>query len=85
MYRHCVPFYLSLLADDLRNHFEQFGELVDVAVMKDQYGVPRCFGFVQFADENLHTCKPTDEHVIVDKKVDTKPIFSGLRMRYTST
>lgn len=58
--------------DDLRNHFEQFGELVDVAAMKDQYGVPRCFGFVQYADANAHNCRPTDEHIILDKKVDVK-------------
>jgi|UniRef100_A0A7S4FSJ3 hypothetical protein len=58
--------------DHLRAHFEQFGELCDVAVMKDQYGVPRCFGFVQFADANAHTCRPSEEHIICDKKVDVK-------------
>uniref|UniRef100_A0A7S4D1I8 RRM domain-containing protein n=2 Tax=Eutreptiella gymnastica TaxID=73025 RepID=A0A7S4D1I8_9EUGL len=58
--------------DHLRQHFEQFGELCDVAVMKDQYGVPRCFGFVQFADASAHSCRPIEEHVILDKKVDVK-------------
>lgn len=58
--------------DDLRRHFEQFGELVDVAVMKDAFGIPRCFGFVQYSDPNGHACVPTDDHVICGKKVDCK-------------
>lgn len=58
----------------MRQHFEQFGELVDVAVMRDAFGIPRCFGFVQYADPNLHACNPADDHVICNKKV----CFSGL-------
>lgn len=59
--------------DDMRQHFEQFGELVDVAVMRDQFGVPRCFGFVQYADAVSHACRATDDHIICNKKVDVKP------------
>eukprot|EP00669_Euglena_mutabilis_P009414 TRINITY_DN431_c0_g1_i1.p1 TRINITY_DN431_c0_g1~~TRINITY_DN431_c0_g1_i1.p1 ORF type:complete len:297 (+),score=14.25 TRINITY_DN431_c0_g1_i1:34-891(+) len=58
--------------DDMRLHFEQFGELADVAVMRDPYGIPRCFGFVQYTDPNGHTCNTADEHVICNKRVDVK-------------
>ena len=59
--------------DDMRQHFEQFGELVDVAVMRDQFGIPRCFGFVQYSDPNVHACNPAEDHIICNKKVDVKP------------
>ncbi|KAL6603877.1 hypothetical protein ACP70R_044238 [Stipagrostis hirtigluma subsp. patula] len=34
--------------DDLRQQFAPFGEITSVIVMKDAYGVSKCFGFVNF-------------------------------------
>jgi len=56
---------------DLRKHFEQFGQLADVKVMRDaDNGVSRGFGFVTFACSFMaEAAFEHDEHLINDKKI----------------
>lgn len=44
----------KLTSEELKAHFQQFGEVVDAIILKDIYtGQSRGFGFVSFADENI--------------------------------
>lgn len=38
--------------EDLREYFEQFGELIDCVVMFGEYGKSKCYGFVTFRDQS---------------------------------
>jgi heterogeneous nuclear ribonucleoprotein A1/A3 len=43
----------KLTSDELKDHFSQFGEVVDAIILKDIYtGQSRGFGFVSFSDEH---------------------------------
>ena len=57
---------------DLRKHFTQFGQVVDVQVMRDkEKGVSRCFGFVTFACSFMAEAafEHKEDHLINDKVV----------------
>lgn len=44
----------KLGVDELRQHFQQYGEVVDAVILKDIYtGQSRGFGFVIFKDEDV--------------------------------
>jgi RNA recognition motif-containing protein len=44
----------KLTVDELRNHFQQYGDVVDACILKDIYtGQSRGFGFVTFKDEDV--------------------------------
>ncbi|XP_040568298.1 uncharacterized protein [Lepeophtheirus salmonis] len=60
---------------DLRKHFSQFGQLVDVQVMRDreQGGISRGFGFVTFACSFMaETALEQKEHILNGKKIEPK-------------
>ncbi len=60
---------------DLRKHFSQFGQLVDVQVMRDrEAGVSRGFGFVTFACSFMAEAAidHAEGHIINDKKIEPK-------------
>ena len=60
--------------DSLKSHFEQYGEIVDVIVMKDpQTKRSRGFGFVAFSHSYMvDEALKNGPHVIDGKTVDTK-------------
>jgi len=60
--------------DSLTSHFSQWGELVDVVVMKfPDTKRSRGFGFVTFAkDEEVDACQEHRPHTIDGKTVETK-------------
>eukprot|EP00096_Caligus_rogercresseyi_P013511 TRINITY_DN6146_c0_g1_i3.p1 TRINITY_DN6146_c0_g1~~TRINITY_DN6146_c0_g1_i3.p1 ORF type:complete len:335 (-),score=133.00 TRINITY_DN6146_c0_g1_i3:507-1511(-) len=60
---------------DLRKHFSQFGQLVDVQVMRDREraGLSRGFGFVTFACSFMaEAALEMKEHVVNEKKIEAK-------------
>merc|ERR1711981_576126 len=62
------------MGDSLTSHFSQWGELVDVVVMKfPDTKRSRGFGFVTFAkDEEVDACQSHRPHTIDGKTVETK-------------
>jgi RNA recognition motif-containing protein len=56
---------------DLRKHFTQFGQIVDVQVMRDkEAGVSRGFGFVTFACTFMaEAAVEHEEHILNDIKI----------------
>jgi len=60
--------------DSLRSHFSQYGELIDVVVMKfPDTKRSRGFGFVTFSkDEEVDACQEARPHTIDGKTVETK-------------
>ena len=60
--------------DSLKSHFEQYGEIVDVIVMKDpQTKRSRGFGFVAFSQSYMvDEAQKHRPHVIDGRTVDTK-------------
>ena len=64
----------STTEDEMRAHFEQFGELVDAVVMKfADSGRSRGFGFVTFATSAmLDECQANRPHELGGKTLETK-------------
>merc|ERR1712001_234674 len=60
--------------DSLKSHFSQYGELVDVVVMKfPDTKRSRGFGFVTFSnDQEVDACQTARPHTIDGKTVETK-------------
>ncbi len=58
----------------LREYFSQFGEIVDVVVMKDQETQrPRGFGFITFKEEAaVDAAQNARPHTLDGKEIDTK-------------
>lgn len=58
----------------LREYFSQFGEIVDVVVMKDSHtGKPRGFGFITFKDSAaVDAAQNARPHTLDGKEIDTK-------------
>jgi len=65
---------LKTTEETFREHFEQFGELVDSVVMSDPYTKKsRGFGFLEFASsEQVDACQAARPHILDDKEVETK-------------
>ena len=60
---------------DLRKHFTQFGQIVDVQVMRDKdTGLSRGFGFVTFACSFMAEAaiEHKEDHVINDRKIEPR-------------
>jgi len=60
--------------DDLKTHFEQYGDIEDVRIHKNQEtGKPKGFGFITFVSssgvDNVQMCRP---HMLQGKTLDTK-------------
>ena len=64
----------STTEDEMREHFSQFGELVDCVIMKfNDSGRSRGFGFVTFAmAAQLDECQASRPHKVGDKTLETK-------------
>ena len=64
----------STSEEELRGHFERFGELVDCVVMKfNDTGRSRGFGFVTYATAaGLDECQKNRPHEINNKTLETK-------------
>lgn len=63
-------------AAQVREHFEQYGEIENVDLKLHENGQSRCFAFVQFYDTNIidKVIKLGPEHMIINgKSVDPKP------------
>jgi len=60
--------------ESLKTHFSQYGELIDVVVMKfPDTKRSRGFGFVTFSkDEEVDACQDARPHTIDGKEVETK-------------
>mmetsp|Transcript_5958 Transcript_5958/g.8969 ORF Transcript_5958/g.8969 Transcript_5958/m.8969 type:complete len:410 (-) Transcript_5958:107-1336(-) len=60
--------------EGLSSYFSQFGNLSDVALMKDKYtGQPRGFGFIKFEDSSrIDAVLAHGEHTINGRAVDVK-------------
>lgn len=60
--------------EEMRSHFEQFGDLVDCVIMKfPDSGRSRGFGFVTYAKASqLDDCQANRPHVITNKTLETK-------------
>uniref|UniRef100_A0A5K3ELX1 RRM domain-containing protein n=1 Tax=Mesocestoides corti TaxID=53468 RepID=A0A5K3ELX1_MESCO len=58
----------------LREYFSQYGEIVDVVVMKDSHtGRPRGFGFITFKDASaVDAAQNARPHTLDGKEIDTK-------------
>lgn len=65
---------LKTTEETFREHFMQFGELVDSVVMSDPYTKKsRGFGFLEFAtSEQVDACQAARPHILDDKEVETK-------------
>jgi len=65
---------LKTTEETFKEHFEQFGELVDSVVMSDPYTKKsRGFGFLEFATaEQVDACQAARPHILDDKEVETK-------------
>ena len=64
----------STTEDQIRDYFQQFGELVDCVLMKfNDSGRSRGFGFVTFATSaQLDDCQAARPHILGDKTLETK-------------
>ena len=64
----------STTEDQIRDYFQQFGELVDCVLMKfNDSGRSRGFGFVTFATAaQLDDCQASRPHILGDKTLETK-------------
>eukprot|EP00658_Telonema_sp_P-2_P003503 TRINITY_DN11301_c0_g1_i8.p2 TRINITY_DN11301_c0_g1~~TRINITY_DN11301_c0_g1_i8.p2 ORF type:complete len:189 (-),score=8.03 TRINITY_DN11301_c0_g1_i8:827-1393(-) len=68
--------------DMLHAHYGAFGEISDVAIMKDrQTGKPRGFGFVSFVDPAVAEVVVNEKHTIDGRTVDTKLSVPREQMR----
>ncbi|KAM7541552.1 hypothetical protein Aperf_G00000021935 [Anoplocephala perfoliata] len=58
----------------LREYFSQYGEIVDVVVMKDSHtGKPRGFGFITFKEASaVDAAQSARPHTLDGKEIDTK-------------
>lgn len=66
---------LDTVEKDLRKHFSQFGQIVDVQVMRDrETGTSRGFGFVTFSCSFMSEAamEAQEDHVINGKKIEPK-------------
>ena len=65
---------LKTTEETFKEHFEQFGELIDSVVMSDPYTKKsRGFGFLEFATaEQVDACQAARPHILDDKEVETK-------------
>jgi len=65
---------LKTTEDTFRDHFSQFGELVDSVVMTDPYSKKsRGFGFIEYATlEEVDACQGARPHTLDGKEVETK-------------
>ena len=55
--------------DQLREHFETFGDIVECTVMRDTSGHSRCFGFLTFADPATVDAVVRQIHILDGKQV----------------
>eukprot|EP00658_Telonema_sp_P-2_P003505 TRINITY_DN11301_c0_g2_i6.p1 TRINITY_DN11301_c0_g2~~TRINITY_DN11301_c0_g2_i6.p1 ORF type:complete len:357 (+),score=67.63 TRINITY_DN11301_c0_g2_i6:46-1071(+) len=70
------------IRDRLHAHYGAFGEISDVAIMKDrQTGKPRGFGFVSFVDPAVAEVVVNEKHTIDGRTVDTKLSVPREQMR----
>ncbi|XP_026468516.1 heterogeneous nuclear ribonucleoprotein 87F-like [Ctenocephalides felis] len=75
---HCRKIFIGGLDyrttdDTLKSHFEQWGELVDVVVMKDAKKRPRGFGFVTYSHSSMvDDAQNARPHRIDGRVVETK-------------
>jgi RNA recognition motif-containing protein len=63
----------DITTDDLREHFQQFGAIEDVRIIKNkEVGTLRGFGFILFYDRVscIRVFEQGDHHVIRGKPVD---------------
>ncbi|KAL4535164.1 hypothetical protein Ndes2526B_g06069 [Nannochloris sp. 'desiccata'] len=59
--------------EKLREHFEGYGELVEVVVMRDRMtGRPRGFGFVTFRNSESADTAVVDLHIVDGRQIDVK-------------
>ena len=69
----CAVHFLCTQAA-LREHFGQFGDLVDVALMRNKHtGQPRGFGFVKFKDAACEYTGRLGSHATQDKVTPPPP------------
>lgn len=56
--------------ETFKKHFEQFGEVSEIKIMKEHTGKPRGFGFVTYRDPNsVPRVLSEKEHKLDGKKV----------------
>ena len=69
-----VLFFLFFFAEELREHFSQFGEIESVSVKTDPAsGRSRGFAFIVFKDvESIEKVMAAGDHIINCKKIDPK-------------
>jgi len=59
--------------DTLQSHFEKYGEVVKVEVMRERNtGQPRGFGFVTFPEEEVANAVCRDKHLIDGRQIEAK-------------
>ena len=59
--------------EGLAAYFKQFGELIDVALMKNKHtGQPRGFGFVKYRDSSVVDLVLAQDHLLDGRTVDVK-------------
>uniref|UniRef100_A0A1I7ZPE1 RRM domain-containing protein n=1 Tax=Steinernema glaseri TaxID=37863 RepID=A0A1I7ZPE1_9BILA len=61
--------------DDLLRHFARYGEIQKATVVRDFYGVSRCFGYVLFTDKDCmkSVLNPHFVHIINGRELDVQP------------
>lgn len=69
----CLPFVGCAATASLREHFVQFGEVIDAVVVRDAEKRSRGFGFVVFADPAAAARALEAEHRVDGRHVEAKP------------
>lgn len=70
--------------DHLRQHFSRFGNITDVAIMKDREGKPRGFAFVAYDDyDSVDKAVLEKPHIINGRQLDVKKAVPKDKMQET--
>jgi polyadenylate-binding protein len=73
----------STTEEDLRKICGEFGTITSVVVMRDEYGKPKCFGFINFENAEDAAKSAKSDEALSGQKFDGKEWYVGKAQKKT--